>query len=80
MDSHAEDVHVPGPHLHDEQHVQALEEDCVDMKEIAGQQAVCLDAQECPPGGIHVPRGRPVPPSAQDPAHRRFADAVAEPT
>ena len=37
MGSHAEDVHVPGPHLHDEQHVQALEEDCVDMKEIAGQ-------------------------------------------
>ena len=26
------------------------------MKEIAGQQGVRLDAQECPPGDIHVPR------------------------
>ena len=25
------------------------------MKEIAGQQAICLDAQECPPGGIRIP-------------------------
>jgi hypothetical protein len=34
---HAEDVHVPGCHLHDEQHVQAPEEDGVDVKEVAGQ-------------------------------------------
>jgi len=75
---HPEDMHVPGLHLHDEQHVQAPEEDCVDMKEIAGQQAVCLDAQECPPGGVHVRRGRPAPPGAQDPPHGRFADLVTE--
>jgi hypothetical protein len=36
---HAEDVHVPGGYLYDEQHVQAAEEDCVDM-EVAGQQPV----------------------------------------
>ncbi len=36
---HAEDVHVPGGRLHDEQHVQALEEHGVDVEEIAGQQA-----------------------------------------
>ena len=74
-----EDVHAPGPHLHDEQHVQALEEDRADMEEITGQQAVGLRAQERPPGGVHVPRGR---------LHRRarrirrtvaFADAMAEP-
>ena len=45
---HSEDVHVPGPHLHDEQHVQAPEEDRVHMKEIAGQQAISLRAQERP--------------------------------
>jgi len=34
---HAQDVHVPGLHLDDEQYVQALEEDRVDVEEIAGQ-------------------------------------------
>jgi hypothetical protein len=45
---HAEDVHGPGGHLHDEQHVQALEEDRVHMKEIAGQQAISLRIYSCP--------------------------------
>ena len=40
VSGHAEDVHVPGAHLHDEQHIKAPEEDRVDMKEIAGQQAI----------------------------------------
>ena len=43
---HAEDVHVPGRYLHDEQHVQASEEDRVDMEEVAGEQPVRLRAQE----------------------------------
>ena len=34
---HAQDVHVPGLHLDDEQYVQAFEEDRVDVEEIAGQ-------------------------------------------
>lgn len=33
---HANDVHVPGRHLHDKQHVQAPEEDRVHVEEIAG--------------------------------------------
>ena len=77
--SHAQDVHVPGLYLHDEQHVQALEEDRVDVEEIAGQHAISLSAQERPPGGVHVPRGRCAPPGAQDPSHGRFADLVSEP-
>jgi hypothetical protein len=36
-------------------------------------------AQERPPGRVHPPRGRPVPPGTQDPPHRRRADVVAEP-
>jgi hypothetical protein len=76
---HPEDEHPPGLHLHDEQHVQALEEDRVDVEEVAGQQAVRLGEQERAPGGIRVPRGRPAPPGAQDPPHRRLADAMAEP-
>jgi hypothetical protein len=42
---HAEDVHVPGRDLRDEQDVQALEEDRVDLEEVAGQQPLCLGAQ-----------------------------------
>jgi hypothetical protein len=37
MGGDAEDVDVPGRHLHDEQHVQAAEEDRVHMEEVAGQ-------------------------------------------
>ena len=70
---------MPGAHLHDEQRVQASEEDRVDLKEIAGQQAISLCAQERPPGGVRVPRSRPATPGAQDPPHRRHADAVTEP-
>jgi hypothetical protein len=47
--SHAQDVHVPGRYLHDEQDVQTLEEDRVDSEEIAGQQSLRLSAQERPP-------------------------------
>jgi hypothetical protein len=79
VSGHAEDMHPPGLHLHHEQHVQALEVDGAHMKEIAGQQAVGLRAQERPPGSADPPRGRTVPPAAQDPPHGRFADAVSEP-
>src|ERR1019366_406232 len=76
---HSEDVHVPGAHLHHEQHVQAPEEDRVDMEEVAGQQPVCLCAQERPPGGVQTAGCRPVAPGAQDPPHGRLADLVPEP-
>jgi hypothetical protein len=36
----------------DEQHVQACEEDRVHVEEIAGQQAVGVGAEECPPGAV----------------------------
>ena len=41
---HAEDMHVPGRYLHDEQDVQALEEDRVHGEEAAGQQSLRLSA------------------------------------
>ncbi len=37
MSGHPQDVHAPGRHLHDEQYVQAFEEDRVHVEEIAGQ-------------------------------------------
>src|SRR5258707_15806907 len=76
---HAEDVHPPGCYLHDEQHVQALEEDRVHVKEIAGQQAISLRAQERSPRSVQVRRDRPAPPGAQDPPYRRLADVGSEP-
>jgi hypothetical protein len=61
---HAEDVHVPGRHLHDEQDGQAFEEDRVHGEEVAGQQAISWGAQERPPRGAGVPRCRSGPPGA----------------
>ena len=60
----AQDVHPPGPHLHDEQHLQTPEEDRVHVEEITGQQTVRLRAPERPPGGVRLPRGRTAPPPA----------------
>ncbi len=76
---HAEDVHVPGRDLHDEQDVQALEEDCVDLEEVAGQQPLRLGAQERPPGGVYIPRCRAASLGAQDSPGGRFADLMSEP-
>jgi hypothetical protein len=76
---HAEDVHAPGRHLHDEQHVQACEEDRVYVEEVAGQQAVGLGAEECPPGGVQMAGSRVVGMGPQDPPHGCCADAVTEP-
>ena len=46
----AQDVHAPGLDLHHEQDVDALEQDGVDMEEIARQHAGGLGGQELPPG------------------------------
>jgi hypothetical protein len=78
MGGHTQDVHAPGHDLHDEQHVQTLEEDRADMEEVAGQQSLCLRAQERPPGSVSVWRGWSVP-GAQDPPDGCFADLVSEP-
>lgn len=79
MGGHADDVHAPGRHLHDEQHVQAREEDRVHVEKVAGQQTVGLGAEECPPGGVQRAGGRPVAPGTQDPPHGCRADMVTEP-
>jgi hypothetical protein len=78
MFGNTEDVHVPGRYFHDEQHVQAAEEDRVDVEEIAGQQPVRLSAEERPPGGV-VAAGRWPAGSAEDPPDGRRAEVVAEP-
>ena len=48
-------------------------------KKVAGEQSARLGAQERPPVGVDVPRGRSAPAGGQDPPHGRFADAVSEP-
>jgi hypothetical protein len=79
MGSHVQDVQSPSPHLHDEQHRQAPEEDRVYLEETAGQQAIGLSAQEHPPGSVHGPRNGAAPPSAHDPPRRGPADLVTKP-
>jgi hypothetical protein len=74
----AEDVDVPGGHFHDEQHVQAAQEDRLNVEEVAGQKPVRLSAEECPPGGV-VPAGRWPACSAEDPPDGCRAEVVAEP-
>src|SRR5262249_34077737 len=75
---HSEDVQSLGRDLHDEQHVYALEEDRVHGEEVARQQALCLGAQDPPPGGIQAARSGPAASGAEDPPDGRRADAVAE--
>src|ERR1019366_7123840 len=48
-------------------------------EEVAGQQPVRRSAQERPAGGARFPRGRPVPPGAQDPPPGRVAAVVPGP-
>ncbi|MFI7452800.1 hypothetical protein ACIBQX_35310 [Nonomuraea sp. NPDC049714] len=42
MGGDAQDVNASCFYLHDEQHVQALQEDRVDVEEVAGEQPFCL--------------------------------------
>src|SRR5256886_13579429 len=55
-----------------------LREDRVHGEEIAGQQALSLDAQERPPGGVQVARSGPVAPGPRDPADGRLAHVMTE--
>ncbi len=71
--SHPKDVHAPGRYLHDEQYVQALEEDRVHGEVGPGRgfglstgpfpQAASRTRRAClqAPGAPQVPRGRVVP-------------------
>jgi len=74
----AEDVDVPGGHFHDEQHVQAAQEDRVNVEEVAGQKPMRLCVQERPPGGVLFAGRRPAC-SAEDPPDGRRAEVMAEP-
>jgi hypothetical protein len=74
----ADDSHVPVGHFHHEQHVQAAQEDCVNVEEVAGQQPLRLCTQERPPGSV-LPAGRRPAGSAEDPADGCCAEVVAEP-
>jgi hypothetical protein len=71
-------MNAPGRYFHDEQHIQAFQEDRVHGEEVARQQAVRLGAQELSLGGIHTARGGPQASGAEDPADGRRTDVVAE--
>jgi hypothetical protein len=70
---------MPGCRRQDGQHGQAPEEDRVRVEEAAGQQAVSLRAEQCPPGWRPAggwPAGATGP---QDRPHGRLAEVVTEP-
>jgi hypothetical protein len=73
----AQDVHPPGLDLDREQFVHALEQDGVDMQEVAGQDAMCLSLQELPPCRRRPSRRGAEPGGGQDPADRALPDPVA---
>ena len=76
----AEDVHVPGADLHDEQAVQPLEGDrAVHVEEVGGEHRGCLGVQELAPCGVGVRlrRWRDLQ-GPEDPADGGGADPVAE--
>jgi hypothetical protein len=74
----AQGVHPPCADLHHEEHVQASEEDRVDVQEVAGEDSVRLGGQELPPGGRRAARGGCEPGRGQDPPYRSRADPVPE--
>lgn len=43
---HAQDVHVPGGHLHHEQDIEAFQGNRIHMEEVAGQQPLRLHTQD----------------------------------
>ena len=77
---YAEDVHVTGADLHDEQAVQSLQGHCaVDVEEVDGEHCGSLGVQELPPPCVGVPlRCRGDLQGLKDPADGGCADPVAE--
>ncbi|MGC5023023.1 hypothetical protein [Micromonospora sp. DT47] len=76
----ADDVHVAGADLEDEEHVQALQrERAVHMEEVAGEHRGSLRAQESPPcGAVTAYRRWWYPQLFEDLADGGGADAVSE--
>jgi len=74
----AEDVHVPGGDLHDEQHVQPAQGDGVDVKEVGREQPGRLRPQKRAPTRIDITRRGTDPTGAEDAANGASADLVAE--
>lgn len=75
---HPKDVHPPGRHFRDEQHIQAPQEDRVHSEAITREQALRLSPQEPPLGGIQATGNRPVAPRTEDPPHSRLAHTMTE--
>jgi hypothetical protein len=48
MGGHAQDVHGPGLDVHHEQDIKALEQHGVDVQEVTGKDARCLNGEELP--------------------------------
>jgi hypothetical protein len=71
-------MHRHGLDLHHEQHVHALEQDGIDVQEVAGQDAVCLSFQELPPCWRRPPRRGAEPGGGQDPADRPLPHPVPQ--
>ena len=78
MSGRPENVDPAGADLHDEQDIQSLQEDRVEVEEVAGQQPVSLGGQEGPPRGVRLPRRRAERAGPQDPPHGRLAESVAQ--
>jgi hypothetical protein len=75
----AEDVHPAGGVLDDEEHVEAVQGDRVEMKQVAGKDAVCLGAEELRPSRTGPPRRGIDPGRMKDLPHGGGADLIAEP-
>jgi hypothetical protein len=78
MSGHPEDVDPAGLDFDHEEHVQAVQEDRVEVEEVAGQQPVGRGAEERPPQGVRLSGCRANPVAAQDPPHGRLTDPVAQ--
>jgi hypothetical protein len=77
---HAQDVDTAGSKLDHEQHIQALQQDGVDVKEGAGQDSLGLRGQELPPSqpgaaGCRVDAG-----PLENQPHRAWRDLVPKPS
>jgi hypothetical protein len=59
MGGNAQDVHGPGPDLHDEEDIHPPEQHGTGMQEVTGQNSGRLAGQELPPGRRRPPRRGP---------------------
>ena len=66
----AQQVHAAGGMLDDEQNIEPVPQQRIDAKEVRGENAVCLGAQELPPAGPVAARGGIQAGSLQNRPHR----------